>query len=273
MREPVIRIEGLTTRLGGDLIHEDIDLCVYAGEVLALIGGSGSGKTTLLRVMLGLEKPAGGKVEVFGHVHDGVEQWGTPIRTRWGVLFQQGALFSALNVFDNVALPLRELKRIPEARVRETGRAQLDMVESERESAFKMPAELSGGMVKRVALARALVLEPELLFLDEPTAGLDPRRGRGFVNLMQSLRARLQLTVVMATHDVEVVQDLADRVAVLADHKLLAVGSPGDIAVLDHAFVRSFFRKAHPEAPRKPGWGTRRIRPVLSSDMALTQAA
>jgi phospholipid/cholesterol/gamma-HCH transport system ATP-binding protein len=273
MAEPVIRIEGLTTRLGGDVIHEGIDLEVYAGEVLALIGGSGSGKTTLLRVMLGLEKPARGKVEVLGHAHHGSDPCGAAIRARWGVLFQQGALFSALSVFDNVALPLREMRLLPEPRVRETVMVKLDMVEIGPESAFKLPAELSGGMVKRVALARALVLEPELLLLDEPTAGLDPQRSRGFVGLIQCLRRRLRLTVVMATHDVDVVLALADRVAVLEERKLVAVGVTDDIAETRHRFVRSFFRGRLAGRLSNSIAGSRVAHPSFTSHAEFDQAA
>jgi phospholipid/cholesterol/gamma-HCH transport system ATP-binding protein len=273
MAKPVIRIEGLTTRLGRDLIHDGIDLEVYAGEVLALIGGSGSGKTTLLRVMLGLEKPTRGKVEVFGHTHHGGDPCGPAIRARWGVLFQQGALFSALSVFDNVALPLRETRLFSESRVRETVMAKLDIVEIGPESAFKLPAELSGGMVKRVALARALVLEPELLFLDEPTAGLDPQRSLGFLNLMQGLRGRLRLTAVMATHDVDVVLALADRVAVLEERKLVAVGATDEIAETRHPFVRSFFRGRLAGKPLKSIAGLRAAQPSFTSHVELDQAA
>jgi len=273
MREPVIRIEGLTTRLGGDIIHEDIDLQVYPGTVLALIGGSGSGKTTLLRVMLGLQKPARGKVEVLGHGHHGSEPCTIGVRSRWGVLFQQGALFSALNVFDNVALPLREVKGFRETHVRKMVLSTLEMVEIGAENALKMPAQLSGGMVKRVALARALVLEPELLFLDEPTAGLDPQRSDGFVALMRSLPSRLQLTVVMSTHDAGVVLELADQVAVLAERKLAAVGSVAEIVELDHPFVRSFFRRTRTQVQREPAWSSRKARPLLSPAIELSRAA
>ncbi|MDH3438451.1 MAG: ATP-binding cassette domain-containing protein, partial [Betaproteobacteria bacterium] len=173
----VVEIEELWTRFGDQVVHRGIDLKIERGEVLSLVGGSGSGKTVLLRQMMGLETPRRGRVRVLGKdlhaCEPGVLQ---ALRNRWGVLFQQGALFSALPVFDNVALPLRELRVLDEEVIRELVLMKLEMVGIEFWHAFKLPAELSGGMVKRVALARALALEPELLFLDEPTSGLDPDR-------------------------------------------------------------------------------------------------
>jgi phospholipid/cholesterol/gamma-HCH transport system ATP-binding protein len=238
----VIAIEGLWTVLGGNTIHRGIDLRVRQGEVLALIGESGSGKTTLLREMLGLSVPTKGSIRVFGTALQACPQEELKrTRRRWGVLFQEGALFSALNVFDNVALPLRELRALPEDVVQELVMMKLALVEIDADSATKLPSQLSGGMVKRVALARALALDPELLFLDEPTAGLDPERGAGFVQLVQRLRQELHLTVVMVTHDVNTLIALADRVAVLADHHLIAVGPLWEVVQVPHTFVRSFF--------------------------------
>jgi len=238
----VITIENLSTVLGGNTIHRGINLRVRQGEVLALIGESGSGKTTLLREMLGLGVPTMGSIRVLGtSLQDCPQEALKGTRRRWGVLFQEGALFSALNVFDNVALPLRELRALPEDVVRELVMMKLALVEIDADSATKLPAQLSGGMVKRVALARALALDPELLFLDEPTAGLDPERSAGFVQLVQRLRQELGLTVVMVTHDVNTLIALADRVAVLADHTLIAVGPLWEVVQDPHAFVRSFF--------------------------------
>jgi len=238
----VIAIEGLWTVLGGNTIHRGIDLRVRQGEVLALIGESGSGKTTLLREMLGLGVPSKGSIRVLGTSLQSCPQEALKqTRRRWGVLFQEGALFSALNVYDNVALPLRELRALPEDVVRELVMMKLALVEIDADSATKLPAQLSGGMVKRVALARALALDPELLFLDEPTAGLDPERSAGFVQLVQRLRQELHLTVVMVTHDVNTLIALADRVAVLADHTLITVGPLWEVVRVPHAFVRSFF--------------------------------
>ena len=239
---PVVAIDDLWTIIGGNTIHRGISLQVRTGEVLALIGESGSGKTTLLREMLGLGMPTRGTIRVFGTSLQGCSHEALKrTRRRWGVLFQEGALFSALSVFDNVALPLRELRALPEDVVRELVMMKLALVEIDADSAAKLPAQLSGGMVKRVALARALALDPELLFLDEPTAGLDPERSAGFVQLVERLRQELHLTVVMVTHDVNTLIALADRVAVLADHTLVAVGPLWEVVRVPHPFIRSFF--------------------------------
>jgi phospholipid/cholesterol/gamma-HCH transport system ATP-binding protein len=248
-----IELCGVWTRIGAEVIHRDIDLCVRSGEVLGLIGESGSGKSTLLRVMLGLVQPTRGSVRVLGcslQICPASEL--RRMQQRWGVLFQEGALFSALSVYDNVALPLRELRALPEDVIRELVMTKLAMVEIDAASADKLPSELSGGMVKRVALARALALDPELLFLDEPTAGLDPERGASFVSLIETLRHELNLTVVMVTHDVDTLIVLADRVAVLADQRLVAVGPLREVADFPHPFVRSFFL-GHPIGPAQPG--------------------
>ena len=243
MSEPIIEVRNLWSKFGRQVVHRDINLTVYRGEIISLVGGSGSGKTVLLRQMLGLEKPGRGEVCVFGRtLHEGDVNEMRELRNRWGVLFQHGALFSALNVFDNIAMPLRELKTLDEAVIRELVLLKLSMVSIEPKHADKMPAELSGGMVKRVALARALALEPELLFLDEPTAGLDPDRSESFVKLIQGLQRELNLTVVMITHDLDTVVALSDRVTVLADQKLVAAGSVDEVAATDHPFVRNFFQ-------------------------------
>ncbi len=240
--DSVIEVCGVWTQYGETVIHRDLTLQVNYGEVIAIIGGSGSGKTTLLRLMLGLEAPSRGTIRVFGFPLQGCAVADLrQVRNRWGVLFQEGALFSALSVYDNVALPLRELKSLPEDGIRELVMMKLDSVEIDITSMNKMPAELSGGMVKRVALARALALNPELLFLDEPTAGLDPERGHGFVKLIESLRRALNLTVVMATHDVDTLVALSDRVAVLANQQLLTVGPLWEIVQNPDSFVQNFF--------------------------------
>lgn len=238
----IIEVEGLWTRFGEAVIHRDIDLCVHRGEVLALVGGSGSGKTTLLRQILGLEKPARGTVCMFSQSLRSCDPATMrQMQNRCGVLFQQGALFSALTVHDNVALPLRELGTLDEITIHDLVMMKLDSVGIAASHATKMPAELSGGMVKRVALARAIALDPELLFLDEPTAGLDPDRSESFVKLIKSLRAELCLTVVMATHDINTLVDLSDRVAVLADQRLVGIAPLKELIKLDNPFIRSFF--------------------------------
>jgi phospholipid/cholesterol/gamma-HCH transport system ATP-binding protein len=270
--EPVIEVRNLWTRFGRQIVHRGVNLVVYRGEVLSLVGGSGSGKTVLMRQMLGLETPGRGTVHVFGQsLHgDGGELRG--LRNRWGVLFQEGALFSALNVYDNVALPLRELKRLDESLIRDLVLLKLCMVNIEARHATKMPAELSGGMVKRVALARALALEPELLFLDEPTAGLDPDRSESFVALLKGLQSELGLTVVMITHDLDSLAALSDRVAVLADQKLVAIGRVEEVAAVDHPFIQNFFRgerarRAIEGATERPPRPVTQARPLQADEV------
>jgi phospholipid/cholesterol/gamma-HCH transport system ATP-binding protein len=242
MSAPVIEIENLSTRFGENWVHRDLDLAVGRGEMLALVGGSGSGKTTLLRQMIGLMRPTKGAIRLFGEpLFSGDPERERNLRRRFGVLFQYGALFSSFNVFQNIAFPLRELKMLDEEIIRELVMLKLAMVELQPRHAWLMPAELSGGMVKRVALARALALEPELLLLDEPTAGLDPDRSESFVRLIRMLGEQLGLTVMLVTHDLDTLAALASRVAVLAEQRILALGTIDDIMQVDHPFIRNFF--------------------------------
>ena len=241
--ECIIEIRNLWTQFGTQVVHRDLDLCVHRGEVLSLVGGSGSGKSTLLREMLGLEQPTRGDVRVFGiSLRDGDPGELRRLRNRWGMLFQEGAMFSALTVFENVALPLRELKTLDENLIHDLVMLKLDMVGIEARHASKMPSSLSGGMVKRIGLARALSLEPELLFLDEPTAGLDPDRSESFCTLIASLKRELGLTVVMVTHDLDTIVSISDRVAVLADQRITALGTVAAVAVESHPFIVNFFQ-------------------------------
>ena len=247
--EKVIELRGVTTRFGRNLIHDDISLAVERGQILCLVGGSGSGKTTLLREIVGLLAPASGTVRLFGRpVLDRDPRVRRDVRRRFGMLFQQGALFSALNVFDNIAFPLRELRLLDEGVIHDLVFIKLAMVELEPQHALLMPAELSGGMVKRVALARALALEPELLVLDEPTAGLDPDLADNFVHLIGTLQRQLGFTVVMVTHDLDTLAGLATRVAVLAGRRIIADCSPAEVLDVDHPFVQSFFCSEHARA-------------------------
>jgi phospholipid/cholesterol/gamma-HCH transport system ATP-binding protein len=238
MGAPVIEIRGLCTQFGDRVVHRELDLDVMPGEIVSLVGGSGSGKTTLLREILGLQQPTRGSVRVFG---EDVANHARSLSRRWGMLFQHGALFSALTAFDNVALPMRELRALPEDLIRDAALLKLRMVGIPPDDALKMPADLSGGMIKRVALARALALEPELLFLDEPTAGLDPNLSDSFVELIRSLHQALKLTVVMVTHDLDTLFALSTRIAVLADKRVIAFGTPEEVVAARHPFIAEFF--------------------------------
>ncbi|MDK6080161.1 ABC transporter ATP-binding protein [Massilia varians] len=239
---PVVEIRNLWTRFGRTVVHQDLNLDIYAGEILTIVGGSGTGKTVLLRQMLGLERPSEGCVKVFGEdISQAEPEQLQHMRNHWGMLFQQGALYSALSVFDNIAFPMRELRSLPEDVIRDAVLLKMDMVGLGPEHANKMPSDLSGGMVKRAALARALALEPRLLFLDEPTAGLDPDLSDAFVSLIQTLHSELKLTVVMVTHDLDTLFALSSRIAVLAEKHVLAVGPACDVLRVQHPFIKHFF--------------------------------
>lgn len=241
-QQAVIDISGLCTQFGDFVVHQDLNLVIEAGSIVSLVGGSGSGKTTLLRQILGLETPTHGSVRVFGvDMNQTDDEQRQMVRQRWGMLFQHGALFSALTAFDNVAQPMRELRTLPETLIRDAVLLKLDMVGISPDQALKMPADLSGGMIKRVALARALALEPELLFLDEPTAGLDPSLSESFVELIRDLHQKMHLTVVMVTHDLDTLFALSTHVAVLADKHVIAYDAPDEVIELDHPFVKEFF--------------------------------
>ena len=239
---PVVELFGIGTVFGQQRVHHNLDLRIEAGQVVGLLGGSGSGKTTLLREMLGLLRPSTGSVSLFGvDLNDGDSILQRNLRRRLGMLFQHGALFSALSVFDNIAFPLRELRCLDEDWISRLVYLKLAMVELEPQHGSLMPAELSGGMVKRVALARALALEPELLLLDEPTSGLDPDRSQNFIDLIGGLQKALGLTVVMVTHDLHTLAGLASHVAVLAEQKIIAFGPKDEVVTVDHPFVSGFF--------------------------------
>jgi phospholipid/cholesterol/gamma-HCH transport system ATP-binding protein len=240
---PIVEIRKLSTVFHMPdrrvVIHKDLDLVVQRGEVLSIVGGSGTGKTVLLRQILGLETPAAGEVRILGQPLAQLSRKGASARV--GMLFQHGALFSAFSVLENIAFPLRELKTLPPALIREAAMVKLQMVGLKPGDADKMPAELSGGMVKRAALARALIMDPPLLLLDEPTAGLDPDSSDAFVNLLRSLHRDLELTVIMVTHDLDTLFELSTRIAVLAEQKVIATGPPKDVIAVPHPFIQDFF--------------------------------
>lgn len=239
---PVVEITNLWTKFGRTVVHQDLNLEIERGEILSIVGGSGTGKTVLLRQMLGLEHPSRGCVKVFGEdINQADRDHLQQLRNHWGMLFQQGALYSALTVFDNVAQPMRELRVLPEELIHDAVLLKMNMVGLGPEHAMKMPSDLSGGMIKRVALARALALEPKLLFLDEPTAGLDPDLSESFVTLIQSLHRELGLTVVMVTHDLDTLFALSTRIAVLAEKHVIALGTTREVIEVDHPFIKQFF--------------------------------
>lgn len=241
--QAIIQIEGLRTQFDEVVVHDNLNLSINRGEVVSLVGGSGSGKTVLLRQMLGLTHPTSGSVRIFGEDIGKIDMSELrQLRNRWGMLFQQGALFSSFNVLDNVAQPMRELRVLPKALVRDAALLKLQMAGIGPEHARKMPSDLSGGMIKRVALARALALDPELLFLDEPTAGLDPNASESFVELIRELREEMHLTVVMVTHDLDTLFSLSSKVAVLADKHIIAYCKPENVVEFKHPFIETFFR-------------------------------
>ena len=241
----VLEIDQVSTVFGREVVHRDLSFTVAEGEVLALIGASGSGKTTLLREVVGLLRPTRGDLRLFSQPLLGAtRRVQRDILRRVGVMFQHGALFSAFSVYDNIAFPLRELRRFDEATIARLVMAKLDMVGLEARHARLEPAKLSGGMIKRAALARALALEPEFLVLDEPTAGLDPGRAAAFVRLIKMLQEELHLTVLMVTHDLDTLSSLSSRVVALADHRVVADGPLAAVMALEHPFVQSFFTAA-----------------------------
>jgi phospholipid/cholesterol/gamma-HCH transport system ATP-binding protein len=242
-QDVICDLQNVCTQFGDNIVHHNLNLQVRRGDILSLVGRSGCGKTTLLRHIIGLTKPDSGSVLVFGQNLQMIDRIAKrQLMSRFGVLFQQGALFSALSVFDNIAFPLRELKQFDESIIYQLVMHKLALVELDPHHADILPAEISGGMVKRVALARALALEPELLVLDEPTAGLDPDRSHNFIDLVKQLKESLGLTVLFVTHDMDTLVSLAERVVVLEEKHVLADCSLHELAEIDHPFVINFFQ-------------------------------
>jgi phospholipid/cholesterol/gamma-HCH transport system ATP-binding protein len=241
--EPVVRVVGLTMRFGSKLIHRDLDLTVQRGEILAIVGGSGSGKTTLLREMAMLQEPTAGAVRILGRDTARMDEaQALHLRRSIGVLFQNGALFGGLNVLENIAVPLREHTRLSRPLIEEIACIKLALVGLDAQDGLLYPNQLSGGMRKRAALARAIALDPELLFLDEPTSGLDPLSADGFDQLILDLKAALDPTVVLVSHDMDTLWRVADRVVLLGEGRLLAQGSMRELARSRDAAVIRFFQ-------------------------------
>lgn len=240
--EYVIDINGLCNQLGDNVIHKGLDLQIKRGEIMAIVGGSGSGKTTLLRSILMLLPPRGGTVKVFGtDVWRCSEEEGLAVRRRWGMLFQRSALFSSLTVLENIMFPLQEFTALEKPFIRELAKFKLALVGLPLEAGNKFPSELSGGMLKRAAAARALALDPELLFLDEPTAGLDPRSAEELDTLMLRLRDALGLTIVIVSHDLDSLRRVTDRVAFLGEGKVLAVQPLFELQTNSHPLIQDYF--------------------------------
>ena len=240
-KDPVIKVRGLVNAFGDKVIHDHVDLDVYRGEVLGVVGGSGAGKSVLLRTIIGLNKPREGEIEVFGKKTAFAESSRMrALEMRWGVLFQDGALFSAQTVAENIQVPLREYTSMSEPLMNEIAAMKLAMVGLPPDTALKYPSELSGGMRKRAGLARALALDPELLFLDEPTSGLDPISANQFDELIKQLQKSLGLTVFMVTHDLDSLRAVCDRIAVLVNKKI-TTGTIAELRKNPDPWIQDYF--------------------------------
>lgn len=241
MAAPVIRVRGLKTRFGQQVVHDGVDLDVNKGEVIGLVGGSGTGKSVLLREIVGLMVPSAGRIEVLGKDTENLsESERLSLQARWGMLFQDGALFSSLTVLENIKVPLKEHTKLPPDLIEEIARVKVAMVGLPPDAGAKYPSQLSGGMRKRAGLARALAMDPEILFLDEPTAGLDPIGAAAFDDLIGSLQKSLGLTVFMVTHDLDSLYAICDRIAVLVDKKLV-IGTIDELLCQEHPWIRDYF--------------------------------
>jgi phospholipid/cholesterol/gamma-HCH transport system ATP-binding protein len=241
--EPVISVRDLAVGFGGATVLDDVSLDVFRGEILGFVGGSGAGKSVLMRTIIGLLPKWQGSIEVFGTDLEGISDTARrALERRWGVLFQQGALFSSLTVQQNIQFPIREHLDLSPHLIHEIALAKLEMVGLSADVREKFPAELSGGMIKRVALARALALDPDIVFLDEPTSGLDPIGAAEFDQLIRTLQRTLGLTVFMVTHDLDSLHAVCDRIAVLVDGRVIAAGPIENMLASEHPWLKSYFR-------------------------------
>jgi phospholipid/cholesterol/gamma-HCH transport system ATP-binding protein len=248
-REPAIRVRDIVVQFGEKRILNGLNLDIMRGEVLGFVGGSGTGKSVLTRTILGLTPKTSGTVEVFGSDMDAItHRERTAVERRFGVLFQQGALFSGLTVRQNIQLPMREYLRLSQGLMDELAMLKIELVGLRPDAADKFPSELSGGMIKRAALARALSLDPDILFLDEPTSGLDPIGAAEFDSLIATLQKTLGLTVFMVTHDLDSLYSICDRVAALADGKVVAAGPIEELLASKHPWVRAYFHGSRARA-------------------------
>jgi len=253
---PMIEVEGLVSRFGDYVVHENLNLTVRRGEVMGVVGGSGAGKSVLLRTLIGLKRPDGGRVQVFGEeVHEISDRRLQAIEQRWGVLFQSGALFTNLTVRENVAAPMHEYAKLSNRTINELADLKIALTGLPPGTGALKPSELSGGMIKRASLARALALDPELLFLDEPTSGLDPIGAGAFDELIVDLSKSLGLTVFMITHDLDSVYTICDRVAVIADKQVVAVAPARELEHSEHPWIRDYFLGPRGRAARGRGRG------------------
>ncbi|MBI2286861.1 MAG: ATP-binding cassette domain-containing protein [Nitrosomonadales bacterium] len=252
--DEVIEIRDLNTRFGDAVVHRDVSLSVRRGDIFALVGGSGCGKSTLLREIIMLQQPVSGSIRVFGQEVIGLsDEQALPLRRRWGMMFERGALFSSLTVAENVAMVLREHTRLGAALIDEIAALKIALTGLPADAGSKYPSELSGGMRKRAALARALALDPELLFLDEPTAGLDPLSAAGIDELVHQLRDALGITIMMVTHDLDLLWRAADRVAVLGEERILGNGTMQELARSEHPIIREYFYGPRGRGAREQG--------------------
>lgn len=253
--ENIIEISHVSTRFGSAVVHEDISLTVRRGEIFALVGSSGCGKSTLLREILMLHRPQAGSIKVFGKEVLGMDdESALAFRKNWGVMFERGALFSSLTVLENVGLPLHEHTDMSDGFINQLAAMKISLAGLPPSAGAKLPNELSGGMRKRAALARALSLDPQLLFLDEPTAGLDPLSASGFDELVLRLQQSLGLTIMMVTHDLDLLWRVADRVAVLGDGKVLGVGTMEELSESAHPVIREYFYGPRGRAAWDKSW-------------------
>lgn len=254
----MISVSGLRNQFGDQVVHDMLDLNVYRGEIIAVVGGSGSGKSVLLRSIIGLRTPTAGSVCLLGQNVGTLDEVGrAALERRYGVLFQNGALFSSLSVAENVMVPLREHYALPEPLMRRIAALKIALAGLPAEAGVKLPSQLSGGMVKRAALARALALDPEILFLDEPTAGLDPIGAAAFDRLIRTLRDSLGLTVFLITHDLDTLYTICDRVAVLAQKHVLVADTLAHVERFDDAWVREYFGGPRGRAAQKAAQAAR----------------